>query len=76
MPADFPGFQHLILNEEAASEAIALEVHNCYIHDSSRDSELHFQGLETSNDRRSLDLSISVKEKFHSVESIHLNETS
>jgi hypothetical protein len=44
MPEDFPGFQDLIWNEEAASEAMALEVHHCFIHDSTRDPELNFGG--------------------------------
>jgi hypothetical protein len=48
MLGDFPGFQEPIFNEEAALEAIAMQVDDCYNLESAMSPDLHFRGFDRS----------------------------
>ena len=49
MPPGFSAFQARIFNEEAAQEAVPLQVDDCFLRDSARDPELECGAQDGSN---------------------------
>jgi len=49
MPAGSSAYRARFLNEEAVCEAVALQVDDCFLHESARNPELEGRALRGSN---------------------------